>query len=178
METLTIRELREGKGFLSYQNRDLFLLNRNKENDNDIIVNFAYTDYGGSFYDNVCIEYFEKFHSDSVLTEITGWNGKNAILFGNVAKEFINSINDYCLGYDNLEEFYYNMQNELEEDAWEWFINDELTNYYDFDKNEVLEYLRENKAGYYRIYCTMLDFNSSDLIQELENAELIEKSND
>lgn len=41
-------------------------------------LNFAYTDYGGSFLD------------ENIVHEKTSWNGENAFIFGEPAKELYN----------------------------------------------------------------------------------------
>lgn len=63
-----------------------------KGNNSDIYLNFAYTYYGGSFLDKVIISYFKEYYPENILHEETSWNGENAFIFGDIAKEFYDFI--------------------------------------------------------------------------------------
>lgn len=65
-------------------------------------VNFAYTDYGGSFLDKVIISYFKEYYQENIVHEKTSWNGENAFIFGEPAKELYELI---IAG--NILDFYY-----------------------------------------------------------------------
>lgn len=62
------------------------LVQEAKSKHSDIYLNFAYTDYGGSFLDKVVISYFKKYYPENIVYERTSWNGENAFILGNLQK--------------------------------------------------------------------------------------------
>jgi hypothetical protein len=147
-----------------------------KEGDDDQVLNFAFTDYGGDFFDKVAIEFFLENYPDNIVVEHTMYSGKNAIVFGEPAREFAEASERYILGFDNIEDYYYQMQYEQERKDFERFLDDmEKYNNYKVSK-EALDWLLENKSGYYSMLTTGLDFSESDLEEELVNEGLLEKN--
>jgi hypothetical protein len=147
-----------------------------KEGDFDQVLNFAYTDYGGDFFDKVAIEFFLENYPDNIVVENTMYSGKNAIVFGEPAREFAEASERYILGFDNIEDYYYQMQYEQEREDFERFLDDmEKYNNYKVSK-EALDWLLENKSGYYSILPSGLDYSESDLEEELVNEGLLEKN--
>jgi hypothetical protein len=59
--------------------------------------------------------------------------------------------------------------------GFEDFLND-LRMSYQFDKEEVMDWLMEKRGGYYNVTTQGLDFSTEDLIDELEDQALISKS--
>jgi hypothetical protein len=144
----------------------------------DPIVAFAYTDYGGDFFDKVAIEYFKEHHPENIVVERTAYNGQNGIVFGEPASEFLEAYESYLLGYENMEEYYYQMEGEQTEDDFEFFLRD-LSSYGGYKVSErAMEWLLENKGGYYSMTTQGLDFSSSDLERELLEEGLIKKQDD
>lgn len=138
------------------------------------MVTFAYTDYGGDIFDRICIEYFESNHPESIVWEHTAYFGKNAIIFGEIASEFIKETEDYLLGFRDLESFYSAKTYELELDSFRRFIDDELANKYDFNHENVLDWLMEHRCGYYSLMSSGdLDFCSEELIETLIRNSII-----
>ena len=154
MESFTLKDFEAGKGFW-YDREDLIKeLKAQGLKDTDIIVNFAYTDYGGHFIDNVFIQYFEENKSITFAVQETVYYGKNAILWGKEAQEVKAQSVNYPLGYENIEDFYYQKENE----AIDKGIIDFLGEY----KNENEEVLtdEENKAVFYFLSQECLDLFS------------------
>jgi hypothetical protein len=141
---------------------------------NNYVISFAFTDYGGDFLDKVAIEYFQENYPENTLVEPTSWNGQNAYVFGEPAKEWIEQTEDYALGFEDIEDFYYEKQSEQEQEDFNYFL-DEISDEYEFDKEEALEWLNENRGGYYGMTTQGLDFSYEDLIQELLREGIIEK---
>ena len=126
------------------------LVQEAKDKHSDIYLNFAYTDYGGSFLDKVIISYFK-----DIVHERTSWNGENAFIFGEPAN---------VLGFDDLEDYYtemeYNMiteeaqqyiddngiSNDLLDIVCEWMINNSHVepNFVDYSEVDLNEYLQKN----------------------------------
>jgi hypothetical protein len=140
----------------------------------NVVISFAYTDYGGDFLDKVAIEYFKENYPENTLFEYAGYGGENAFVFGEPAQEWINSTEDYPLGFEGIEEFYYQMQNDAEYEGFEYFVDD-LARDYTFDKEEVMSWLMENKGGYYSVNTSGVDFSYGDLTDELLQEGLIKK---
>jgi hypothetical protein len=141
----------------------------------NVVISFAYTDYGGDFLDKVAIRYFEENYPENIVVENAGYNGQNAYVFGEPAQEWIDTTDDYPLGFENIEDLYYEMQNEAEYESYEYFLDDLKRDDYVFDKDEVMDWLMENKGGYYSMTTQGLDFSYSDLTDELVNEGLIKK---
>ena len=139
----------------------------------DEIVAFGYTDYGGSFGDKVAIEYFKENHPKNIVFEEAAYNGQNGIVFGEVAKDFLEETEDYPLGYEDMESFYYQMQSEQEKKDFKLFLSD-IKNKYTI-KKDALDWLLENKSGNYSIEPNMVDFSYSELENELEEEGLIKR---
>ena len=135
------------------------------------VIHFGYTDYGGTFGDRVAIAYFKKHHPKNILWENSGYNGENAFVFGKVADEYLEETAKYPLGYEDIEDFYYEMQNKQEEKDYKDFVKD-LKRTYKVSPN-TLSWLMENKSGYYNLEPNMLDFSSEDLTNELVEEGLI-----
>ena len=139
MQNLTIKDVLNGKGFISYAMRDN--IKELNLNDDTIVVNFAYTDYGGDFFDKVAIEYFSIIqYSNCFIVENTCYYGKNAVLFGSVAKDFIEATKNYPLGYDDIEDFYSNMEREAQIEQAKEFLND----YKDEDNNKLSDKVKDD----------------------------------
>ena len=65
-----------------YASEDLLNELKEKIKENDTIINFAYTDYGGDFFDKVCIKYFSEKYPNNIVKENTSYYGENAFIFG------------------------------------------------------------------------------------------------
>lgn len=145
------------------------LVQEAKSKHSNIYLNFAYTDYGGSFLDKVVISYFKKYYPENIVYERTSWNGENAFILGESAKELYDFIkNGYILGFDCLEQYYTEMEyniiteraqryindnglgNELYDIVCEWLIENSHIepNFLDYSEIDLNEYLQKN--GYLR----------------------------
>jgi len=147
---------------------------RSKMKKGDDVIHFAFTDYGGDFMDKVAIEYFEENYPKNTLSETTAYYGKNAFVFGKPATEWIESTEDYPLGFEDFESYYYEKQNEQENEDFERFLDDLKRDGYEVS-DEAIEWLNENKGGYYSMTTQGLDFSYSDLEDELKEEGLITK---
>jgi hypothetical protein len=139
----------------------------------NVVISFAYTDYGGDFLDKVAIRYFEENYPENTLVENAGYGGQNAYVFGEPAQEWIESTDDYPLGMSGLEDLYYEMQNESEDESFSMFLDDLERDDYVFDRDEVMEWLIDNRGGYYTMTTQGLDISYSDLTNSLLNEGLI-----
>lgn len=141
------------------------LLQEAKDKHSDIYLNFAYTNYGGSFLDKVIISYFKEYYQENIVHEKTSWNGENAFIFGEPAKELYeliiagNILDFYYLGQYHTE-MEYNMitaeaqqyindnglSNEQLDIVCEWLVDNSRmeSNFVDYSEIDLNEFLQKN----------------------------------
>jgi len=141
-------------------------------------LNFAYTDYGGDFLDIVFIDYFLSHYPENIVVEDTGYSGRNAIVFNteknpDLIDRYTNETEDYLLGFEDVEEFHSEKESEAFLEFVEFFIEQELTGDFIFDREKVEEWLHEERYGYFAITTQGIDCNTRQLIDDLFNANLI-----
>lgn len=139
------------------------LVQEAKDKHSDIYLNFAYTDYGGSFLEKVIISYFKEYYPENIVHEKTSFNGENAFIFGKPAKELYKLMKVYnVLGFDDLEDYYTEMEcNTITEEAQRYINDNGLDNeLYDI----VCEWLIENS----HIEPNFLDYSEIDLNEYLQ----------
>ena len=116
-----------------------------------------------SLVQKVIIYYFKEKYPKNIVHERTSWEGENAFVFGEPAKELYNLMKvDNVLGFDDLEDYYtemeYNMitgeaqqyiedngiSNDLLDIVCEWMINNSHVepNFVDYSEIDLNEYLR------------------------------------
>jgi antirestriction protein len=146
---------------------------KNNVEDKDVIA-FAYTDYGGDILDKYAIEYFLENHPNNIVVESTSYSGKNAFVFGKPAKEWMEETQDYPLGFEDFESFYYDKENEDFEEGINFFIED-LKRDYSFDEDEVRDSLLEQFSGYFNVSTSGLDYSEDTMINYLKENDLIKE---
>lgn len=135
-----------------------------KDKHSDIYLNFAYTDYGGSFLDKVIISYFKEYYQENIVHEKTSWNGENAFIFGEPAKELYELMKvGSVLYFDHIDEYYTEMEynmitaeaqqyidgnglgDQLYDIVLEWLIcNSHIEpNFIDYSEDKLNEYLQK-----------------------------------
>jgi hypothetical protein len=147
---------------------------KSKMKEGDDVIHFAYTDYGGEFLDKVAIDYFIENYPDNTVYENTIYYGKNAFIFGEPATNWIESTENYPLGFEDFESYYYNAENEATDEAFEYFIDSALSGYV-YDKDEVLDALHEKFDGYFSLTTQGLDYSEKTLLDYLIKEDLIKK---
>lgn len=141
------------------------LVQEAQEKHSNIYLNFAYTDYGGTLLDKVIISYFKEYYPENIVHEYTSWNGENAFVFGEPAKELYNLIKlGNMFDFDFLGQYYTEMKYNLIVEAAQYYINsNQLSNdlydivcdwlfkngyaepnYIDYCEIDLNEYLQEN----------------------------------
>lgn len=129
-----------------------------KGNNSDIYLNFAYTDYGGSFLDKVIISYFKEYYPGNIVHEETSWNGENAFIFGDIAKELYDFIKKGdVLYFDDLEQYYTEMEhNIITVEAQRYIVDNGISNE---SYDTVCEWLISNS----NMEPNFLDYSESEL---------------
>ena len=140
----------------------------------DVVINFAYTDYGGDFFDKVCISFFSEKYPNNIVKENTGWNGENAFVFGEVAAEFLEVTQNYLLGYEDIESFYYEMENEEREAGIKYFIESINKDKYELNP-EIPSDFYEYVEGYCNVLTSGLDYSESNMIDKAIETGLIKE---
>jgi hypothetical protein len=145
-----------------------------KSKQSDIYINFAYTDYGGDFFDRVAIAYFKENHPDNIVYENTYFNGENAYIFGEIAKEFKKETDAYLLGFESMEEYYCEKEQEML-DALYLFLFEEYNERICTNRDNFIEFLRDNFTNEcsYDVMATMVDYSPSDVEKLLIENHLI-----
>jgi hypothetical protein len=157
----------------AYASDDMLEELKSKMKEGEPIVAFAYTDYGGDFFDKVAIEYFIENYPNNIVYENSAYNGKNGIVFGKPAMEFLEISDNYLLGFDDIETYYYDMQYKEEIESFKYFLKDINSDYR--VSRKALDWLLENRSGYYSMMTTGLDFSYEDLTNDLLEEGLITK---
>ncbi len=154
-----------------YASSELLEQLKGKMKEGDIVVNFAYTDYGGSFFDKVAIKFFTEKHPESIVSETTYHYGENAFIWGDLAKQFLEASENYPLGFEHIEDFYLQMECEEQDKAFTSFL-DCLSDKYDV-KDNAFEMLSDRFAGYWSVEPSGLDYSSETLLKYCIEKELI-----
>lgn len=139
------------------------LVQEAKDKHSDIYLNFAYTDYGGSFLEKVIISYFKEYYPENIVHEKTSFNGENAFIFGEPAKELYNLMKVYnVLGFDDLEDYYTEMEyNMITEEAQQYIDDNGISN----DLLDIVyEWIGENS----RLEPNFVDYSEIDLNEYLQ----------
>lgn len=145
-----------------------------KSKQSDIYINFAYTDYGGDFFDRVAIAYFKENYPDNIVYESTSWNGENAYIFGEIAKEFKEETDNYLLGFENMEDYFIEKEQEML-NALYLFLFEEYNERICTNRDNFIKFLRDNFTNEcsYNVMSTMVDYSPSDVENLLIENNLI-----
>lgn len=168
MEKFKLAEIKNGSGYASSELREQIIARMEKEN-LESAVTFSYTDYGGEFFDKVCCDYFNEKYKDDTLSEKTCYYGMNLWLFGGNAEEFWEITQDYLLGFNDIEDYYFGKESEAYDEFVANFLSD---NDYGSRREAVEAWLNENKRGDYRLTTQGVDYCETELIRDLERAGL------
>lgn len=77
------------------------------QNKSDVYINVSYTDYGGTFMHKCLIDYISENYPQNIIKELTSWNGENAFIFGDVAKDIKESLDNKSFPYwDNFCDYF------------------------------------------------------------------------
>lgn len=139
------------------------LVQEAKDKHSDIYLNFAYTDYGGSFLEKVIISYFKEYYPENIVHEKTSWNGENAFIFGEPAKELYNLMKvDNVLGFDDLEDYYTEMEYNMITEGAQQYIDDNGIS------NDLLDIVYEWIGENSRLEPNFVDYSEIDLNEYLQ----------
>ena len=169
MQKLTIEQIENGNGFASPELRQKARELAEKHGV-DVLLNCAYTDYGGDFLDRVYIEHFRRNEPDRIVWEPTGWSGENAFIA--LRPDEWQEHSQYPLVGDT-EDTYTELEAQLYAEMADSVIENLEFEGYEFDKEKVRDWIQRNAYGYYRLYPNFVDYSESEVFGELEKAGLI-----
>jgi hypothetical protein len=136
------------------------------------VAAFAYTDYGGDAFDVLCCKYFEENYPDYFVWENTSWSGRNGILVNppdrDLIGEFEEAMEEYVLGFEDMEEAYWELEAEAMEEAVAYFLESNTDEdgepIYASREEEVREWLWNNGS----LDTQGWDYSEHSLIEYLE----------
>jgi hypothetical protein len=135
-------------------------------------INVAYTDYGGNFFDKVVIEYFFKKYPDNIIWEHTMYNGKNAIIFGDIVSEFIEATESYPLGFEDIESLFFEMEFDEKMNGFDYFKQWELENKFELCDEDAAREIFDN-------YCSVItsgcDYSTDKILEVMMREDVISK---
>ena len=139
----------------------------------DILINCAYTDYGGTFDDRVACQYFLEKYAENCVSEQTSYFGQNLIAWGDRVTHFFDNVGmDFVQDYD-FEEYYRIKEDQAEIESFGFFL-DQIGTDYTFDKYETMQWLLDNRTGYYEAQSDgTIDFSWSELTDEMIDEGII-----
>lgn len=134
------------------------------KNESDQYINLAYTDYVGTLLDKLLITYLTSINA-CILVESVSWNGKNAIVFGETAKELKKYIDKgNVLDYIDFQNYYYIKENEQREIEADEYI----------EENDIPECKRLIVYDYFdncEVYTFGVNYDETYLQELLNNEE-------
>lgn len=147
------------------------LLQEAKDKHSDIYLNFAYTDYGGSFLDKVIISYFKEYYPENIVHEKTSYNGENAFIFGEPAKDLRDFIkNGDILDFDcYLGQYYTEMKFDIIMEAAQQYVN------YNGLDNDLLNIIYGWICNNSRMESNFVDYSGIDLNEFLQKNGYLEQ---
>lgn len=128
------------------------------------VLYIHYSDYGGSFIGKMIIEYFEEAYPQNIISSNLSYNGKEAVIFGDVVEELREwDKRRYIAGFDCLEEFICEYQDNMVAEECDRIIKEWFSDRSEDERRGVYvglsDYFHEN-AG----FCTFgLDYSERDL---------------
>lgn len=127
-------------------------------------VLFAYTDYGGDFFDRASCKFLQEFaDQDSLCFTKTIFFGENVLYIGKLPDWDSYLLQDFPGISQDFESYYSDLEYEAERESFQFFVDDI------FGKRErlkewAMDQLLEHRSGYYSPQADgTIDFCSSDL---------------
>ncbi len=141
----TKEQLEKNQVFASRELKDQILELMAEKNSN-LVINFSYTDYGGTFFDKVVSKFFQQKreleNEIDYLVENTIYFGEN---FWLINPELVAEMDENEIEFEGLEEFYYQCEAEEVEEYVNYFLEEHPQIELDsFEKQRLKEYIENN----------------------------------
>ena len=123
-----------------------------------------YTDYGGSFLGKMIIAYFEESYPQNIISSNLSYNGKEAVIFGDVVEELSEyDKRGYIAGFDGLEEFILEYMDKMIAEECDTIIEERFSDRSEDERNGIYmglsDYFHE-RAGF---TTCRIDYSETDL---------------
>ena len=87
-----------------------------------------YSDYGGAFLGKMLVAYFEKEYPENIISDNLSYNGKEAVIFGDVVEELREwDKKGYMAGFDGLEDFILAYEDKMVAEECDRIINEKFS---------------------------------------------------
>lgn len=123
-----------------------------------------YSDYGGSFISKVLIAYFEESYPDNIVTSNLSYNGKEAVIFGDVVEELREyDKRGYIAGFEGLEEFILEYMDNMIAEECDRIIEERFSDRSEDERKGIYMGLSDYFHEVARFETFGIDYSESDL---------------
>ena len=123
-----------------------------------------YSDYGGSFLGKMIIAYFEESYPQNIISSNLSYNGKEAVIFGDVVEELREcDKRKYLAGFDGLEEFICEYQDNMIAEQCDRIIEERFSDCSENERKGIYMGLSDYFHEVARFDTFGLDYSESDL---------------
>lgn len=130
-----------------------------------------YSDYGGTFLGKMLIAYFEDAYPQNIISSDLSYNGKEAVIFGDVVEELKKcEKRKYMAGFDGLEEFIIEYQDNMIAEEADRIIAERFADCSEDEKSGIYMALSEYFHETARFDTFGLDYSESDLEKYIEES--------
>lgn len=123
-----------------------------------------YSDYGGTFLGKMLVAYFEKEYPENIISDNLSYNGKEAVIFGDVVEELREwDKKGYMAGFDGLEDFILAYEDKMVAEECDRIINEKFSDRSEDERSGIYMALDEyfHKTAGFETFG--LDYSESDL---------------
>lgn len=123
-----------------------------------------YSDYGGTFLGKMLVAYFEKEYPENIISDNLSYNGKEAVIFGDVVEELREwDKKGYMAGFDGLEDFILAYEDKMVAEECDRIINEKFSDRSEDERSGIYMALDEYFHETARFETFGLDYSESDL---------------
>lgn len=123
-----------------------------------------YSDYGGTFLGKMLVTYFEKEYPENIISDNLSYNGKEAVIFGDVVEELREwDKKGYMAGFDGLEDFILAYEDKMVAEECDRIINEKFSDRSEDERSGIYMALDEYFHETARFETFGLDYSESDL---------------
>ncbi len=140
----TKEQLEKNQVFASRELKDQILELMAEKNSN-LVINFSYTDYGGTFFDKVVSKFFQQNkeleNEVDYLVENTCYFGEN---FWLINPELVSEMDENEIEFEGLESYYYQCEAEAVEKDVEYYNDDKNLELSEDERFQLKEFIENN----------------------------------
>lgn len=130
-----------------------------------------YSDYGGSFLGKMLMAYFEKEYPENIISDNLSYNGKEAVIFGDVVEELKKcEKRKYMAGFDCLEDFILDYEDKMVAEECDRIVKERFSDRSEDERSSIYMALNEYFHETARFDTFGLDYSESDLEKYIEES--------